>query len=226
MDLCFRCGMDLEKPKRCSKCRVAVYCSERCQRIHWKTGHRQSCKNLMTMKKSDSLPLVPPSEEDLKRQQESIKNGTLHFEFLNPRSDRSIEVHGNDTVPVMKMDAQVREFIKTQLHLPMSNVGMMYIDSDLSLLGPYGCCDRNAQYATLKTGSGKAIFGWALYKGKYMVEAEGHTVWKAPSGEYCNVTLCKAGVPQPGYFVADYKNVAKYYKENGKKFPSNKVYWL
>lgn len=80
-----------------------------------------------------------------------MENGTLHLEFLNPRSDRSLVIHGNDAGPVMEMDSQVSEFITTQLRLSKSTV---YIDTELSLLGPYGCCKTNAQRAVQSTGSG------------------------------------------------------------------------
>jgi len=34
--------------KRCSKCRVAIYCSVDCQRQHWKNGHKQVCEKTVT----------------------------------------------------------------------------------------------------------------------------------------------------------------------------------
>jgi len=47
-----RCGnpfcLNVEKRQGqfefCSACRICKYCSRKCQRIHWKNGHKESCK--------------------------------------------------------------------------------------------------------------------------------------------------------------------------------------
>ena len=31
---------------RCKKCWIAVYCSRKCQKYHWKNGHKNNCKNV------------------------------------------------------------------------------------------------------------------------------------------------------------------------------------
>jgi hypothetical protein len=36
VDLCAKC--------RCAKCQSTYYCSRKCQKMHWKGGHRQECK--------------------------------------------------------------------------------------------------------------------------------------------------------------------------------------
>jgi len=33
--------------KRCSTCRTTIYCSENCQRHHWKNGHKQDCRKVV-----------------------------------------------------------------------------------------------------------------------------------------------------------------------------------
>mmetsp|Transcript_30846 Transcript_30846/g.49894 ORF Transcript_30846/g.49894 Transcript_30846/m.49894 type:complete len:185 (-) Transcript_30846:4-558(-) len=40
---CSQCRAMLSNPKRCAKCRIAVYCNADCQRAHWKTGHKNEC---------------------------------------------------------------------------------------------------------------------------------------------------------------------------------------
>lgn len=35
-----------QKRKKCSVCKVARYCSEACQRAHWKAGHKRECKDI------------------------------------------------------------------------------------------------------------------------------------------------------------------------------------
>lgn len=60
---CFRCKQFVIHVKRCSKCRVAQYCSRECQKKHWKEGgHKQQCKRLREERKcvgdgSDSVIL-------------------------------------------------------------------------------------------------------------------------------------------------------------------------
>ena len=29
--------------KRCKRCRMSLYCSSECQRVHWKAGHKEEC---------------------------------------------------------------------------------------------------------------------------------------------------------------------------------------
>ena len=75
---CFRCNIDLVKRSRCSLCKFAGYCSERCQRKDWQ-NHKEVCERirktkrkptadeffraLATMRK-DLRPFVVPLNED------------------------------------------------------------------------------------------------------------------------------------------------------------------
>ena len=34
------------RPLRCTRCRIAFYCSAACQRVDWKAGHRKACRSL------------------------------------------------------------------------------------------------------------------------------------------------------------------------------------
>ena len=34
------------KHKVCSNCKSVYYCSQECQRVHWKNGHKEQCKIL------------------------------------------------------------------------------------------------------------------------------------------------------------------------------------
>ena len=40
---CARCGKCATGNKRCSRCKKVYYCSKSCQRLHWKSGHKQDC---------------------------------------------------------------------------------------------------------------------------------------------------------------------------------------
>lgn len=42
-DDCVHCGLKSIDLKRCGRCFVAKYCSQKCQIADWKAGHRQTC---------------------------------------------------------------------------------------------------------------------------------------------------------------------------------------
>jgi hypothetical protein len=45
---CILCGRGCEdglKLRPCSRCKLAVYCGEECQRAHWKAGHKTKCSS-------------------------------------------------------------------------------------------------------------------------------------------------------------------------------------
>ncbi|KAI3756115.1 hypothetical protein L1987_55929 [Smallanthus sonchifolius] len=64
-DPCVVCG-SLTK-KQCSRCKVVRYCSEACQRSHWKSGHKDKCEefrqsfksSLQGRRSSTAVALVP-----------------------------------------------------------------------------------------------------------------------------------------------------------------------
>jgi hypothetical protein len=43
---CFCCGETRSENdlSRCSGCRLAYYCNKKCQKKHWKNGHKKVCK--------------------------------------------------------------------------------------------------------------------------------------------------------------------------------------
>ena len=43
---CFNCGRLGEKIRKCEGCHFARYCGRKCQRQHWKSGHRSSCSTI------------------------------------------------------------------------------------------------------------------------------------------------------------------------------------
>ncbi|KAF1975406.1 hypothetical protein BU23DRAFT_503303 [Bimuria novae-zelandiae CBS 107.79] len=48
-DLCFRCFSPLDDILKCSGCRRAYYCSEKCQKSDWKLVHKNHCKIFQTI---------------------------------------------------------------------------------------------------------------------------------------------------------------------------------
>ena len=43
------------RPKRCSGCRAAAYCSAACQLTAWRAGHREACPTLRAMREKSEL---------------------------------------------------------------------------------------------------------------------------------------------------------------------------
>jgi len=46
MGSCFNCGQLGNNYQKCEGCHFVRYCGKRCQRQHWKAGHRSSCSTI------------------------------------------------------------------------------------------------------------------------------------------------------------------------------------
>jgi hypothetical protein len=62
-------------------------------------------------------------------------------------------------------------------------------------------CFNNVARKVSKDG-GSAVYGWAIWPGKYMIEAEKHAVWKSVDGKYMDITP-RAQQPAQIAFVID-----------------------
>ncbi|PON61618.1 Ubiquitinyl hydrolase [Trema orientale] len=49
---CVVCGNS--GPKKCSRCKAVRYCSQKCQEVHWKSGHKKDCKTVQSSASSSS----------------------------------------------------------------------------------------------------------------------------------------------------------------------------
>lgn len=79
LNKCHSCLKDLEKTRRCSKCKVAFYCSTKCQSDHWhdkKIGHKHICDALIGARtkegKSSKKKVKTEEEEDEEVQREAL----------------------------------------------------------------------------------------------------------------------------------------------------------
>lgn len=188
---CQLCGAT-DVHMRCSRCHAAYYCKGKsCQKEDW-PRHKRICTYIAS-------PDAPAAA-----QAKSIEQGDLYFTFYNARADRTVEQHGTDTGPAMQCKSKdMKTFIEKHMGLDATQAQMMRVD--MAVCGEYGRCALNADLAVRNHG-GSVVHGWALFEGKYMIEAEQHTVWLPANEKHIiNVTahLASPGRSYNGYFVPD-----------------------
>lgn len=184
----------------CSKCKNTYYCNRGCQKRDWKS-HKQMCFPTLSMAEKQIL------------QAALLRRGLLKLMYLNPRNDRTIEKHGADTRPVRGVNKHLRAML-SKMGLDPEKAKIMYLVPGICM--PYGMCTKNCLAMCMKHG-GAVVFGWSLWEGDHIVEAEYHAVWSRPSdGIWINVTACMEGTNYGGYFVPD-----KHYDTT----PHNRIYW-
>jgi hypothetical protein len=211
ISVCVVCGRNSPQNKRCSRCKSETYCSTGCQLLDWPT-HKKSCS---TEKELKALHKV-----DVKIQQEAIDSGALRFHFLNKRNDRNIARHGETS--------QVRGVTKS-VNMLLAAMGLserrpekMYATDEF--VGTYCKCMQNCE-KMVKGGGGDVVYGWNLFEGPYLVEAEFHAVWRPPKNfdkkrRLINVTPYLAEqTTYDGLFVEDPSLCIV------EEVPSNRVLW-
>jgi len=100
--MCFLCGEQstIEKLKRCSRCKLSLYCSKECQMAHWKDAHKKLCRHMPMLNKlvaldftrfdafiywdfvSEALPTQAESQEHYRQ----AKNDFLRSRGVEPLS--------------------------------------------------------------------------------------------------------------------------------------------
>ena len=167
--LCNHCGHSGANYKRCSQCKTVHYCSDTCHKQSW-PEHKVIC-----------LLLARPQNQDL-----------LSITILNPRDDRKISSHGNNTTEIKILRQDVIAFIE-QLDCDPNEAALMSMDENLPI-GAHGNCFANVNHLVELHG-GKSRCGWQLFENRYLIEAEAHCVWQSPDDPkpYINITPCNAG---------------------------------
>ncbi|XP_076033194.1 ankyrin repeat and MYND domain-containing protein 2 isoform X2 [Oratosquilla oratoria] len=84
---CFTCGLESKSAKKCSKCKVAQYCDQLCQRLHWST-HKKFCAKLAEEHQRRQKQLEEAEKE--KAAKEAEKDGKENKE--NEPSSKSSNV--------------------------------------------------------------------------------------------------------------------------------------
>lgn len=184
------------------------YCGAEHQKAHWKK-HKSSC-----------TPLLLDKTVLLKLQAEALKSGKLQINYLNPRSDRTLETHGTDTLRVLRLTSKIRKFAIAATGLNSPSFVVCYASVDYQL--QHGKCAANVNYVIQKEG-GSMLFGYSIYEGKHMLELGAHCVWIPSTGTYdvLDVTKDFSGFPQSGLFLID----SKAYDKSKGGFQPNIIWW-
>lgn len=156
--LCNMCGKQNIQFLRCSKCKSVYYCNKKCQKGNWAL-HKRVCNILSVPQNQDELP----------------------FRFVNPRPDRFVSKHGNDTTGITKLSFELKTFVESHLKCDIKNIVMSSKDMSLPV-GSHGQCYQNVESIKSLFG-GTAVYGWQFFENEFLIEAEAHALW-APPSEY------------------------------------------
>jgi len=66
-DSCYTCGKR-QSTKKCANCKVAMYCMQECQRLHWFT-HKKHCKSLAVQREQEELEM----RREMEKQQREVE---------------------------------------------------------------------------------------------------------------------------------------------------------
>lgn len=204
---------------RCSRCQQASYCSVACQRADW-PQHRGPCRAIALHRVSHKS-----KSARAKLERESLAQITI----VNPRHDRSIAKHGGDTSPAMQRSAAINALLA---HMKLDateneSIWLMSTSHPLSrdVPGVFGRCAFNVERVLQKAG-GRDVYGWTLWQGRYVVEAEAHVVWQPDErSPVVNVTPHADGRILPGLFVEDDSLYDDLVSRRVTRMPNNVLMW-
>lgn len=93
---CVACG-DIKAMKKCSACKMVVYCSQPCQKLHWFT-HKKACKNLTeeykriqeAMKYTQEMEAKEREMHKQKEEENNAKNDTATSDAGEPDEENKL----------------------------------------------------------------------------------------------------------------------------------------
>ena len=156
-------------------------------------------------KKNMNMPHDTPARLDFQAQE--IAANRLLITVLNFCSDRTLTVHGSDTRPVMSPSKKLLAFVEAVMGCRVPKGQLVYTVPRAVDGSRYGRCMQNVRSQVDREG-GEVVWGWSLWAGAHMFEAEWHVVWKTPEGAYINLTPHMDNVSlYGGYFLRDTRYV-------------------
>jgi hypothetical protein len=84
-EMCDWCGNSAEGLLRCSQCNAMYYCSQPCQRSHWKQSHKKGCQGSRPEPSVEFRPVEDP-EERARQMQQSRDAGALVLDMDDPEA--------------------------------------------------------------------------------------------------------------------------------------------
>lgn len=180
---------------RCSRCKQSTYCSRECQVADWHV-HKNMCSTIALHSK------LPVSEKVKARERALEEASRARITIVNPRRDRSIPTHANDTHQTRTRTSALNALIK---RMKLRNATVYLTRVDPRYKGTFGRCAWNVAQLVDRYG-GRAVRGWTLWQGAYVVEAEAHVVWKPRDDDQCvfNVTPYNDGTLYTSLFVEEH----------------------
>ncbi|XP_051966028.1 ankyrin repeat and MYND domain-containing protein 2-like isoform X2 [Xyrauchen texanus] len=104
-DFCTSCG-EKGADKRCSICKMVIYCDQACQKMHWFT-HKKVCKMLKEQREEHEAESAMRLQKQAKEENQALEETTSTLEELSisqsdttSPSDNQTEDVTSDTVPV------------------------------------------------------------------------------------------------------------------------------
>ena len=129
-------------------------------------------------------------------------------------------MHAHDTHPAQTKSKGIIRLLRA-MKLDYSLAAL--VGATPQFVGQYGRCSYNVELTIRKHG-GTRVYGWSLWEGKYVVEAEAHCVWQPPDKEYyINVTPSQGGELYSHLFISDPEVAISF--QIKKRGPPNKIYW-
>uniref|UniRef100_F7BB14 Ankyrin repeat and MYND domain containing 2 n=1 Tax=Monodelphis domestica TaxID=13616 RepID=F7BB14_MONDO len=87
VEFCTTCG-EKGADKRCSVCKMVIYCNQNCQKIHWFT-HKKVCKMLKAVYEKQELQAAKEKKRQEKRQEQDVDS--------NPPNEEQQKMEPGDT---------------------------------------------------------------------------------------------------------------------------------
>lgn len=100
-EFCTTCG-EKGAEKRCSICKMVIYCAPACQKMHWFT-HKKVCKQLQEQREKHEAESAKLMERQRKEQSQAVESATGSMQDLsvgpNEDSPSSSSTSDNQAVP-------------------------------------------------------------------------------------------------------------------------------
>ncbi|KAJ7900788.1 hypothetical protein B0H13DRAFT_2336390 [Mycena leptocephala] len=138
------CGLITRKDilKSCSNCSVIYYCSDVCQRLDWKAGHREVCKRLQSLRLTEPQPFTTRNKSfmrallhhDYEQMKTEILTRQLAFRSYHPGENFVVQF----TYQTGRASVQLLAFVGYELTEDLNDYQMKWRDLESRVLRSNG----------------------------------------------------------------------------------------